>query len=300
VEFVVRALGLLIHLAYFLVVLMIGEFRKRTFLFLHQVNLISLLYCLIYTAYINTRNPSFASDRLNNFLCTWCELTWAVLKFMRILSIFQLTIYRYLAMARLSFYKRLNQSVLRLFGIMAFSWILSLVVTLLLKFSLQTKYSIWYCIDGGSISLTISIIYYVCVVGITIAITVFNIIFGYKMRNRLKGSQVHSMLKTTRTNFKFIRNLFVLNCLMLAASASSLAIDFEVVILEQDEFRYLENILLIVRPSLRIIFIVIISVIPVSSLFIDHKKRIAFYVRTNVSCLLRPPTRINPVIVNTI
>jgi hypothetical protein len=298
IDFGVRVLGLVIYVVYFLAVFRIAEFRKATFFYLHQVNLIGLLYCLMYTFFINNRNPKFASAWLNNFLCTWCELAWSVLKFMRILSILQLTIYRYLAMFKLTAFKRLNQSKLKLFALFAVSWTLSILTTVVLKFSLQTNYSIWFCIDGSSSDLVRSIIYYVCVVGITIFIVICNIALGYKMKNHLSGqsrSRKMGELKATRTNFKFIRNLFVLNCLMLSASISSLAIDFQVIILEQKQYWYLDNASEIVRPILRIIFILILSFIPITSLFIDHKKRINLHLKLVYSFLLKPTSsKVNP------
>jgi hypothetical protein len=295
IDYGVRVLGLLIHVVYFLVVFKIAEFQKRSFLYLHQVNLIGLLYCLVYTAFINSRNPNFANEWVNNFLCTWCELLWAVLKFMRIFSILQLTIYRYLAIFKIASYKSLNQSKLWTYGLFAFSWTLSIVITLALKFSLQTNYSLWYCIDGNSEILIHSVIYYVGVVCITVSVIVCNYILGYKMKRQLNGKKRESLLKATKTNLKFVQNLFILNFLMLTASINSLVIDFEVVILEEEVFWYLDNMLEIARPVLRIIFIVNISFIPISSLFIDHKRRIYSHLQLAFPFLLNKQSKINPI-----
>ena len=118
IDFVFRGYSVFIHLAYFTYIALRTntEMRSRTYLFLHNVCLVSFLLSLLYATFINSRSPSFASAQLNKILCTICELIWTWLKYARILSLLLLAFYRYMACLHITLYKRLNSKLTNIYS----------------------------------------------------------------------------------------------------------------------------------------------------------------------------------------
>jgi hypothetical protein len=84
---------------------------------------------------------------------------WMVLNFQRLYSLLALAVYRYVAVYYIHLFRKI-----KLFGILMIigsSWVVSLIFSLVLKFSLSTTYSKWYCTDGFNYEINMTIIYYV-------------------------------------------------------------------------------------------------------------------------------------------
>lgn len=291
VDYTIRAMGLLVHLVYFLLLLRVVEMRKITLVYLHHVNLISFLYCVHYMFYIKTRNPNLGNDYVDDIICTLSELFWTNIKIMRIFSLLLLSTYRYLAVFKINTYKRLNNSKLAILGAILITWLVSLCLSLSVKYSLQTSYTIWFCIDGKSDNMINSIVYYSLFVafvifssvGICIAyVAITRKLNGLSVKTNSVGSQLKnvkskSSLPSAMANFKFAKQFLALNILTFSASVFSLLIDFNIIILSFPSFEYMNGILEYLRPCLRMVFIVLISCIPISSLyFLPVKEILAF------------------------
>ena len=103
-----QIISLLIHSGYFLIAFFVKCFHGRTHIYLHHVNVISLLYVIHFMFYFGSRSRSIKSSVKPEFLCTLSELSWSILKYLRMFSLTLLAVYRYWAVFKMKFYKKLN------------------------------------------------------------------------------------------------------------------------------------------------------------------------------------------------
>jgi hypothetical protein len=127
-------------------------------LFQHHVNLVSLLFCAHYAFYINSKFSHFDSPVVNDVLCKASEFTWMMLNFLRLYSLLALAVYRYIAVHHIQLFRKIK--LLGILMMIGSSWAASLVLSLVLKFSLSTTYSKWYCTDGFNENINMTIVYY--------------------------------------------------------------------------------------------------------------------------------------------
>jgi hypothetical protein len=160
-DYVVRVIAVLVHFVYAAFVISLKEYRSRTMIYLHHVNAVSMLYCLHFVVYIGSRAPNFDNNTLNETLCTLSELAWMNLKLMRALSLLMLAVYRYLAVYRLTLYRRLNGSMTLLVALVPLSWLFSVSISLIFKYAFRTSYAPFFCTDGfSSESFALAMAYY--------------------------------------------------------------------------------------------------------------------------------------------
>jgi hypothetical protein len=174
----IRSASVIVHLLYFVSITFLKEFQSKNIFFLHHVNLVSLLFCLHYAFYINSKFPNFDSPVVNDVLCKMSEFTWIMLNFLRMYSLLALAIYRYIAVHHIQLFRKI-----KLFWILMMigsSWIVSMVLSLLLKFSLSTTYSKWYCTDGFNEDINMTIVYYVLRTLLGTVLPSFTILYLYK------------------------------------------------------------------------------------------------------------------------
>lgn len=142
-DYSIRILAVFVHLAYACFVFYLKEYKNNNLIFLNHVNLVSLLYCVHFLFYMVRRYPEFKNQDLNIILCTTSEIVWIVVKLMRIFSLALLTIYRYMAVYHMNYYKAINKKAKYLIISILISWIIAIVLSLILKYSFQTTYSIF-------------------------------------------------------------------------------------------------------------------------------------------------------------
>lgn len=159
VDYIIRVYAFIVYMVYFGIYLGKSDLRTRSYLFLNNVNLIGFIYVIHYTFYLGTRTPNFDDDTLNDVFCTLSEYLWMWLKLTRSLALLLLALYRYLGVFHLKAFKRFNDSMLMLVGVIMGSWLMSIILCVILKYSLRTTYSNWFCTDGASSSLANSIVY---------------------------------------------------------------------------------------------------------------------------------------------
>jgi hypothetical protein len=88
----IRAVSALIHLLYFVSITFLKEFQSKNIFFQHHVNLVSLLFCLHYAFYINSKFPNFDSPAVNDILCKVSEFMWMMLNFLRLYALLALAV----------------------------------------------------------------------------------------------------------------------------------------------------------------------------------------------------------------
>ncbi len=124
-------------------------------LYLHHVNMVSFLYTIHYCAYIFSLSPTFADPKLNDILCYISSIIWLITQFMRMNSILLLGLYRYTAVYFIKFHRDLNRSVPKMIMGIIVTWVYSIMMSFVLKYSFNTTYSIFYCFEGDSPDLNI-------------------------------------------------------------------------------------------------------------------------------------------------
>ena len=63
-DYVMRFAALIIHAVYLLFLIYFKEFQVRSMLYLHHVNIVSLLYCLIYIMWIGSSTSANGTSKV--------------------------------------------------------------------------------------------------------------------------------------------------------------------------------------------------------------------------------------------
>lgn len=232
VEFAIRGYDFLMHLIYFLYVLLKRntELRTRTYLHQHNINVATMLISLMYLAYTPNSVPMFSSQYTNMVLCTMTEYAWSFLKYARVLSLLLIAIYRYIGCFYTRSYKNLNSKLSYLLGSIALCWLSSIIPPIIFKFALSTSYSIYFCTDGFSLGrMNYSIAYYVVNTTLsmilpTIAIFVIYVRIYYKLKDQ--ASKTNTNVDTSSKLARFSRQFVVFTVLTSIASVFATFVDF--------------------------------------------------------------------------
>ncbi|CAF0867405.1 unnamed protein product [Brachionus calyciflorus] len=276
IDLIIRLLSLIIHLVYFLIILLNKPLRSITYLYMHHVNLISLVYILHYVAYFTNRTVYLSDDLKIEFIfCTLSELTWSFLYYTRTYSILLLAIYRYLAVFYINIYKNLNSSIYKILIPLGMVWLSATLFILILKFSLQTTHSIFFCSPGFSNDLTIIIVNF-CLVNIFCNLVPISlVVFIYlkilkKLRNINKnlsfGKKDTKDLRLKKSEMRFAKQFILINIFNVLSTIISIMVNFQMVLAAKDEFRVLDSLFLELRPIIRTIFISLQTALPILSI----------------------------------
>ena len=82
-DYITRVVSLFIHFVYMLFLIYFKEFQTRSMIFLHHVNIISMIYCIHYVFWIGNQTASFENKKVNSllfFLKSEAILKWGNLK----------------------------------------------------------------------------------------------------------------------------------------------------------------------------------------------------------------------------
>lgn len=241
IDFAVRAYSLLVHVIYFTYVLVKkdSELRQRTYFILHNVNVTTLSISLVYTAFIPYSAPSFESKLANQILCRLTEMFWLWTKYARVYALVLLAFYRYTACIKIRWYQFINRSLVNMFGIIFFTWVISLGIPVITKFALSTTYSLYFCTDGFSVGrINNSIAYYVfnTTVG-SILPTIFICFIYLKVYEKLKSQAIKTGAHNTNSAKlgNFSKQFIVLNVITSISTIFSTFIDYVNVIAVSDK-----------------------------------------------------------------
>lgn len=248
IDFAVRSYDLVIHIIYFSYILLKKncELRSRTYLFLHNINISTLAISLVYVAYINNRSPSFANDTLNSVLCELTELFWSLIKYARVFSLLLLAVYRFIGCFYVRIFKKINSKLVYIYGLISISWIISLIIPIIFKFSLDTTHSIYYCTDGFAPQrINYSIAYYVINAFLssilpTVLITLLYVKIYKKFKSQTQKT-TRSVAENNRKLSRFAQQFIMINVITAFATAFATFIDFVNVIAVSSriQFRYI-------------------------------------------------------------
>lgn len=190
IDFTMRSFGLLVHILYFAFVIFRkdSELRQRSFLILHNVNITTFLVSLVCAVYIPHSAPTFSNPTVNIIMCLLTEMFWMWIKYARVLALVLLAVYRYIACKNVKLYQRISSNSTNILVLIFLVWVISLVIPAVIKFSLSTTYSIYFCVDGFStLHFNVSISYYIVNTTLSSIIPTILIFVIYK--------QVYSKLK---------------------------------------------------------------------------------------------------------
>ena len=164
IDFGVRGFNVIIHLIYFSYVALKknSELHSRTCLFMHNVNISTMLIGIVCLSFTPFTAPSFSNLTVNIVLCRLAELFWMWIKYGRTFSLLYLSIYRYIGCFKIRLYNQINSSLFNLFGLIMSCWFFSFVIPMSFKIGLGTTFSVLWCTDGfAPDNLTHSIVYYI-------------------------------------------------------------------------------------------------------------------------------------------
>ena len=234
IEFGARGFDFLVHLCYFLYIGLARkcELRRRSYLYLHNVNIATFMVSIIYMAYIPYSQPSFSDKYTNRVLCLLTELAWSCLKYARVYSLLLLAIYRFIGCFYVRLYKKINSRLVFIIGSILLCWFVSIGIPTIFKFALSTSYSLYFCVDGfAPRRLDDSVNYYIINTCLSAALSTFVILALYVMiyRKLRRQSKTTNDRRRSEKNSKlerFSRQFIVLNALTAIATALATFGDF--------------------------------------------------------------------------
>lgn len=211
-DYVVRIGAIIVHAIYLFLMFKIKKFRSRTYFFMHNVIIISFVYCLHYVFYIGTGGPAFKSLELNLIFCYLSEQIWSIVKYLRAFSILLLAFYRLVAVLSITLYKKLNNGRTFILISIAVSWLFSIILTFAIKYALNTTYSVYFCSPGYSDSVPDMVIAFVLNIFLSNIIpTVINLWVYLKIVKKLKTARQNLNKNKSGTTSLFRQNNKVQN-----------------------------------------------------------------------------------------
>lgn len=105
--------------------------------------------------------PSTPDRVLNEILCSFSEIFWIFSIYIRMYSIFLIAVYRYLAVFKLIWYKKVNSSNFILLTPVFFIWFMSILLPIITKYLFNTKPHPVFCLDGNTMVFVDLIMYFI-------------------------------------------------------------------------------------------------------------------------------------------
>lgn len=218
-DYSMRIVALIVHLVYIFFIFYCQHFQKRQMIYLHHVNIIGFIYVFHYCCYILNQSPRFEDKHVNEVLCYLSSLVWMVIKFLRMHSILLLAIYRYTAVYHIKFHRQFTENKFHMIAGILVTWIYSIGMSFILKYSFNTTYSIFYCFEGDSKDLTIVFSFMVLNTCLSIIIPSIFILFIYirivhKIKqlnqnlgtNKIRSSKVDKIPEQNQSIFNIFRS----------------------------------------------------------------------------------------------
>ena len=143
-------LSLAIHVFYFILIAFSKSLQKRTLLYSNHAVVANSLYLIVSMFYIPAPNPSFANPQANANFCAFTEIVWIVSHYIRMYSILLIAVYRFIAVFKIAWYRKLNESIFNLLIPLVVIWAISIGFPFASKYIFQTTYSPLMCLDGYS------------------------------------------------------------------------------------------------------------------------------------------------------
>lgn len=161
IDTICRWYGITIFILFALILFFSKKMHTRVYLYINHCVLVSVVYCFMMFVYLFGNYPNFQDKLLNEVLCYMSEIAWIFGIYIRTYSILLIAIQRYLAVFKISLFKKLNSSLFYLIAPLIFIWLFSLLMPIITKYSFNTKASAIFCLDGYSLVFSDTISYIV-------------------------------------------------------------------------------------------------------------------------------------------
>ena len=150
-DIVLRCIGLLIHIVYFLLVLFVKELRKISLIYTHQINIYGLVFLLLYVCHIGDRATLMMDTHttpVNSVVCTISEILWALVKYLRSYAILLLALFRMIAVIKPDGFKKWMKSAKAISLTIIVEYMACVALFVGTRFGFNTHYGGLLCQDG--------------------------------------------------------------------------------------------------------------------------------------------------------
>lgn len=205
-------------LAYSLFIFIFKKLRKRHYLYMNHANLCGIVYAAMAAGYSISPYPNFTQPELNLQICLMSEILWIFGKYIRMYSIILVAVYRFIAIFKFNWYRRLNTSYVYLCTPIVFVWFWSLGLPLASKYIFGTsinKNNSFYCLDGYSKSSRDVLSYFFFNYTFMLFLPTAGIVFMY-IRIMQKLNDTRYRLRKIRITNR-IYDIFMLRSIQMAA-----------------------------------------------------------------------------------
>jgi hypothetical protein len=198
-----RFLLLISYLIYFLITIIFKKTRKFQLVQLHHVNFCGFLLSILTACWSFNSYPAFTNQNLNIFICYISETLFGTIKYTMSYSILILAIYRYFAVFKNHVYKKISNSYVYALISIFFSWLISLAIFFISKYSIGSTYG-YQCLDGnGNGSLKRVLIYFSITNSIGFLMPYMIVVLIYVcIQNKLNEISVNLSRNNSRKNSK--------------------------------------------------------------------------------------------------
>ena len=284
-----RVLSLIVHVLYFVAVLLIKDLKTWSLIYIHQVNFYGLLFLIHFSAYIGSTHPNFSDANLNYVLCSMSEFTWSALKYLRSYSILLLASFRMMAVLNPQCFKRWTSSIWIIHSTNVSIIVITIVLTQIPKYVFNTTFGDFLCNDGFSPIFEDGMRYFIFCTLLNVLIPCILVFIIYVLVNRsIKKlsrklssqnplSSRHSSASLSQKS-QLAQQFFLINICLLASLLSFAALNLAN-LLEDFSFNLYHWRLLI-----RIISVLSQALVPIVSLYGHPKiKRSLLFRKSNNS-----------------
>ena len=150
IDSLIRILSFLVHSIYFVLIFKLKIMRTKACLYTHHANLIGFLFNFHYIIYWSQTYPNTPIPIINHILCSISEEIWAILKTLRTYSIALISLYRLLAIFKMTLYQKINQNYFNLTIPLIIMYLWVIIFSTANKYIFATTYGSLYCFDGYS------------------------------------------------------------------------------------------------------------------------------------------------------
>jgi len=192
---------LFVHIVFFIILSFSKYFQKRTMLYVNHATIVNCFYCISQIFYIFGDHPTLPDQNLDEIICSFSEIFWSFATYIRMYSILLISLYRYLAVFHLNWYKKLNESFIRLSIPIIVTWTISIASPLISKYIFNTTHGYTLCLDGYSTSIPNTIGYCIYNYSMMIIIPSFFVFIIYiaiirklkKLNNKIGNENTNTM-----------------------------------------------------------------------------------------------------------
>lgn len=130
-------------------------------LYINHATVVNSFFGIMLTAYNFGNAPQTPSKVLNEILCSMSEILWSFVTYVRMYSILLISVYRLIAVFKVHWYKRLNESYVYLLIPIVLVWTVSFLFPIAAKYMFQTTSSAVFCLDGYTTIFINNLLYFI-------------------------------------------------------------------------------------------------------------------------------------------